>query len=345
MGGRRGGAAELAALLRSAGLFDETLALAAARLAARYPAVVRRNLFVEYELGAEPTPSGFGLGLPWGHYDGWISAGHGFLRTTTGRAVGAAMADDPFTDDHAVYLNLFSDDDPDWIEYDIDVGTLGDAPFVFFRAPSRLRALTGEGQVRALCGLIPGAPQGGDFAVLLETLLQQGPVGLYRLGRSRRRGEGWWRAILTELERDQVAAALRRFGAADYEAPLALAAAFYEGRVDTPGARFALSVDVKDAAITALDVEGPYLMRIGGPQVRAGALTDYLGGLAQLGTLNPAMAAWLGAQVRREVIAPDMRNGLQVQLRHLKQRFLGAPHLRTKAYLHIEVTPMPAEAL
>jgi hypothetical protein len=325
-------------------LLDEAPAMAAARLAARYPAVVRRNLFVEYELGPDRTPSGFGLGLPWGQYDSWISRDHGFLKTPIGRAVAAAMADDPFMDDNALYLNLFSDDDPDWIEYDIDGGVLGEAPFVFFRPPSRLRALTRPDQVRTLCGLIPGAPPGGDFAVLLDILLKHGPAGLYRVGRSRRRGEGWWRAIVTELDHAQVAAVLRRFGAADYEAPLDLATAFYEGRADRPGARFALSIDVTGAAVTALDVECPYLMRIGEPQARIEPLTELLAGLTRLGTLSPAMAAWLGAQVSRDVTAPDLAKGLRVQLRHLKHRFLGAPHLRAKAYVHLQLAPAAALA-
>ena len=328
----------LRTLLQSAGLFGADLAGQAAALASAYPRIAGRNLFAEFELGAGIVPSGFGLGLPWGEYDRYLVRDHWFLETPEGRAITAALAADPFAADHQVYLNLLSDDDPDWIEYDIDAGRIDPAPFVFFRPPSRFLNLSEPEQATELCGLLPEAQ--GDFHRLLERLLALGPVGMYRVGVAAQRGANWWRAILTNLDAGQAAAALTGLGAKDFERPIDLAVEFYGARADAPGARFALSVDVKAGRIAAADVEFAYAFRISDLEERTAAFDALVQRLTEANLLTPPAAAWTSANCVRGV--PASAGGLRVQLHHLKQRYFGPNHLRAKAYLHLEMVEEPA---
>ena len=227
--------AALAELLQVSQLFDQDLSFEVARLAGCFPAVVRRNMFVEYELGERRVPSGFGLGFPWGLRDRYIATDHWFPRTGVGRAIESALSADPFVSDHAVYLNLLSDDDPDWVEYDIVEGRLDMAPVVFVRPPSRFRTISTREHVRSLCELLPGASPGGEFAGMLDVLVGLGPAGIYRVGLAQQRGQGWWRALITNLRDDQVAVALGSRGATDFEELLELARMLYFERTTRRG--------------------------------------------------------------------------------------------------------------
>ena len=323
--------------LQGAGLFGADLASQAGALAAAYPRIAGRNLFAEFELGAEVVPSGFGLGLPWGEYDRYLVRDHWFLETPAGRAITGALAADPFAADNRAYLNLLSDDDPDWIEYDIAGGRIDPTPFVFFRPPSRFLNLSSPQQAGELCGLLPEA--GGDFHRLLERMIAPGAIGMYRVGAAAQRGSDWWRAILTNLDAQQVGAALADLGARDFKRPIDLADEFYAGRADAPGARFALSVDVNAGRITAADVEFAYAFRVSDLDDRAAAFDALVRRLAAEGLLTPQAAAWTSANCIRQVSGPA--GGLRVQLHHLKQRFFGPNHLRAKAYLHLEMVGEP----
>lgn len=330
-------------LLNHAGLLEKDLSLQAARCARHFPAVVGRDMFVEYELGENRIASGFGLGFQHGLYDHYIATDHWFLKSSVGGAIETALSADPFKSDHEVYLNILSDGDPDWVEYDIDQGRLDETPFVFFRLPSRFQLISTPDQARGVCELLPDAGRNEQFATLLALLVGMGPAAMYRVGRAKQRGTGWWRAIISYLREDQVVAALLSLGASDFEAPLALARELYAGRADKPGACFALSIDVQDGGITAVDVECPYLFRLGDPAVRNSAFTDLAMQLVRHGTLSPATGDWLTSNgCCREIIAPQSGARMQVRVHHLKFRFLGSPHLRTKVYLHLEMTAPPA---
>jgi len=332
----------LTQLLGASGLVDPALAQQAGVLAGRFPTPVQHDLFLEFEFGDEAVPAGFGLGFPAGALDRFRALQHPFLATALGQSLEAAFADDPFADDHREHLNLFGDPDPDWVEYDVSEGRMDTTPFVFFRLPSRLRRLASADNVRELCAILPGRAATGDFANLLNRIVTHGPASPYRIGVARSRGAGWWRAIVTDLDLEQVVLALEGLGAAHYEGPLGPASRLYEQGMDRPGARFALSIDVLDDRITAVDVECPFLFRIADPQGRAGPLRDYVREIADLGIVSGATAAWIQDNVVRDVTLPQGGASLKVMLHHLKFRLFGQPHLRTKAYLHLGLISGPA---
>lgn len=296
-----------------------------------------RNIFLEFELKEEPVPAGFGLGFPPGVWDHYVATSHWFLDSPTGREIESAMSEDPLAADHLVHLNLFGDCDPDWIEYDVTGGRFDAAPFVFFRLPSRFRRISTQEHVRAFSELLPSKPSLNEFIGLLESLVANGPIAIYRLGLSRRRGPTWWRAIVTNLSEDQVAAALHDGGACDFREPLAIARGLYADRIDNPGACFALSIDVLDGRISALDVECPYLFRISDRQARGEAALNLLGNLAHSGILSAKTRDWLSDRCCMEVGTESLARSLRISLHHLKHRFFGSPHLRTKAYFHLEM--------
>ena len=328
----------LAELLEASGLVDQTLAQQAGVLTGRFPALVQRDLFLEFEFGEEAVPAGFGLGFSAGALDHFRVIRHPFLTTTLGRSLEVAFTDDPFANDHREHLNLFGDPDPDWVEYDISEGRIDATPFVFFRLPSRFRHLAGPEDVRELCTILPGRATNGDFERLLNRIVAGGSACPYRIGVARSRGAGWWRAIITDIDCEQVVVALESLGAANYEGPLGPASRLYEQAMDRPGARFALSIDVQDDRITAVDVECPFLFRIADPRARAGPLSDYAREIAAIGIVSAATAAWIEVNVVREVAMPDGGPSLRIMLHHLKFRLFGEPHLRTKAYLHLGLT-------
>ena len=332
----------LTQLLGASGLVDPALAQQAGVLARRFPAPVQHDLFLEFEFGDEAVPAGFGLGFPAGALDRFRALQHPFLTTALGQSLEAAFADDPFAADHREHLNLFGDPDPDWVEYDVSDGRIDTTPFVFFRLPSRLRRLANAEAVHALCALLPGAAGNSDFERLLNRVVTLGAASPYRIGVARSRGAGWWRAIVTDLDHEQVVVALNGLGGADPEGPLGPASRLYEQGMDRSGARFALSIDVLDDRITAVDVECPFLFRIGDPEARAGPLSHYVREIADLGIVSGATAAWIRDNVVRDVTLPQGGASLKIMLHHLKFRLLGQPHLRTKAYLHLGVASDPA---
>lgn len=333
--------AALGELLELAELFDPDLAKRVANLGGQFPSIAERNMFLEYELQEEPIPAGFGLGFLPGLLDYYMATNHRFLQSSAGLSLAAALSDDLFASDHAIYLNLLSDADPDWVEYDINAKQIGSTPFVFFRLPSRYRSINTPEQTRGLCAILPGGAGNTKFASVLNTLVDFRPVEMYRVGIARHRGRAWWRAIITGLEVDQVAAVLGSQGAAGFEWPLELARKLYAGRADTPGAKFALSIDIENDCISAIDVECPYLFRINDISIRRSAFKELLAQFATAGTIRPKVATWLAEHCHKEVACHDSRQHLSVMVHHLKHRFLGCPHLRTKAYLHLDMTTCP----
>ncbi len=329
--------AALAALLDASGLFDTALAADAAKLGGQFPAAVERNIFLECELAERASPAGFGLGFSPGDLDLYLARGGSFGSSPAGQAVEAALAADPFAADHAAYLNLLGDSDPDWVEYDIADRCIDPTPFIFFRLPSRFRVLTAPRQARDLCRILPGASDSGEFADLLDVLVALGRVNAYRIGVAQRRGQGWWRAIISNLHEDQVSAALTARGATDFERPLRRVRDFYATRIDNPGACFALSIDIQDDRIVAMDVETPYLFRIGNHAIRTTAFRDLLTTLAEDGIMPGSTATWLAGYCCRDVSVPGTARHLRVMVHHLKVRFLGSPHLRTKGYFHLDM--------
>lgn len=323
-------------LLTASGLVDPALAAQVGRLAGDFPANVQRDLFLEFELADRPIPAGFGLGFPAGDLDRFRAVGHAFLSSHRGRALRAALADDPFAEDHRKYMNLFGDSDPDWVEYDISGNHLAEIPFVFFRLPSRLRQISLPAQVLELCAELPGGA-GADFAALVRRAVELGTTAPYRIGVARSRGLGWWRAIITKLEFAQVLAALEGLGSVIDVRPLAAAARFYERGMDQPGACFALSIDVQDGRVTAVDVECPYLFRVADPAARAGPLSAYAREIATAGLVSAQTADWITDQAACEVTQPFGGPRLRSLLHHLKFRLVGEPRPRIKAYLHLEL--------
>lgn len=325
----------LTELLEASGLVEQALAQQVGLLAGRFPALVQRDLFLEFEFEEEAVPAGFGLGFSAGTLDHFRVVRHPFLTTALGRSLEAAFADDPFAADHREHLNLFGDSDPDWVEYDVCEGRVAATPFVFFRLPSRLRCLAGPEDVRELCAILPGRATNGDFERLLDRIVAGGSACPYRIGVAKSRGAGWWRAIITDIDCEQVVAALEGLGADNYRGPLELASRLYQRGMDRPGACFALSIDVHDDRITAVDVECPFLFRIADPNARAGPLSHYAREITAIGILSAATAAWIEENVVRDVTMPHGGPSLRIMLHHLKFRLFGEPHLRTKAYLHL----------
>jgi hypothetical protein len=336
----------LGELLESAALLGQDLAARVAYLSGQFPAAAERNMFLEYELLEQPIAAGFGLGFLPGILDYYIATDHWFLKSSAGCAIAIALSDDPFASDHATYLNLLSDTDPDWIEYDIAKTQVALTPFVFFRLPSRHRTICTPEQVRSLCEILPAGTANEQFALILMALIGFGPTKMYRVGVARQRGKAWWRAIITDLHVDQVVAVLSSQGGTDFRKPLEVARELYAGRADAPGACFALSIDIEDARISAIDVECPYLFRINDISVRKATLKAFLAQSVTAGAIHPRIATWLAEYCCKDVISNDSRRQLRVMVHHLKCRFLGSPHLRTKAYLHLDMTahsPLPME--
>lgn len=325
-------ASRLRGLLTASGLLDPGLSVDAAQLAGAFPDFTGADLFLEYDLGRHPIASGFGIGFPSGALDECIAFNHPFLETPEGQAVMSAFEADVFASDRAIYLDLFGDPDPDWIEYDIAEGHLDRAPFVFFRPPSRFRELQHAEQATAFCALAPDALGGGGFARLLDRLLARAPLLPYRVGRADRRGPNWRRVILTRLTRDQVEDCLADEDF-DLRAALDASEAFYE-HADTPGALYALSIDVVEGEVVALDVECAFLFRIADPGVSARAFDALAERLAAADIIAPAVAVWLSDNRFRIVSDPRTSGELIVQIHHLKHRIIGPGRPRTKAYLH-----------
>ena len=314
-------------------MFNEGLARQAARLTERFPTGVQQDIFLEFELGQQAAPAGFGLGLTAGELDHYRVVRHPFLRTSTGRAIESAFAQDPFAADHVLHLNLFGDADPDWIEYDIAFGKLDTAPFVFFRMPSRFARITNAEEVEGLCALLPGPATGSGFEQLLLHIAGAGAFCPYRIGLSARRGPDWWRAIISDLTADQVAIAAEYLNCSPPCELLRAACGLYDRAMDCPGARFSLSVDVTGGQIMALDVETPFLFRIEDPAARAAPFAEYVGRLTEMDLASSWTADWLNDNLFRVLRSPDGRAGLRILLHHLKFRLFGAPYLRTKAYV------------
>jgi hypothetical protein len=330
--------AALGEMLELSGLFDRELAVRVADLGGRFPAITERNMFLEYELREAPTPAGFGLGFLPGLLDHYRSRNHWFPNSPTGCAIEVALSDDPFASDHAVYLNLLSDSDPDWIEYDIENRQINPTPFVFFRFPSRYRTICTRKQARNLCETLPEGMASGEFSRMLGALVDLAPACMYRVGVARQRGRTRWRAIITGLREVQVSTALRDQRATDFSKPLEFARMFYAGRVDAPGACFALSIDIDTNRILAMDVECPYLFRIKDFSVRNLAFKELLAQLGEAGSISAQMENWLGEHCCMDLVSKNSLRQLRVMLHHLKFRFLGSPHLRIKAYFHLDMT-------
>lgn len=328
----------LHSLLAASGLVDVALAAQVGELAGEFPAIVERNLFLEFELSDCAAPAGFGFGFPAGALDRLRAVDHAFLLSPRGRPLRAALADDPFAADHCEHLNLFGDADPDWVEYDISDGRLAEVPFVFFRLPSRFRQVSQPAEVAGLCAALPGGAS-GDFEALMQSITLQGPAAPYRIGVARGRGFGWWRAIITELGVGQVQAALEGLEPLIDVRPLEAAAQFYASAMDQSGARFALSVDIQDGRVTAVDVECPYLFRVADPCARRAPLIAFLQEIVAAGLVSHSVAGWIADQAVRELAATCSQPGLRSQLHHLKFRLFGEPRPRIKAYLLLELLP------
>ncbi len=327
--------AALAQLLEASGLLDRALALGAGEIAGRFPAPVQSNLFLEFEFAEGPVPAGFGLGFEAGQLDHYRVVRDPFLSSAQGRSLQAAQADDPFAADHREHLNLFGDRDPDWVEFDIADALIAPTPFVFFRLPSRFRNIADTAEVGDLCAVLPGQDRGGEFSRLLDRIVAVAPACPYRIGVASSRGTGWWRAIVTNLNRRQVEAALTDLDADGLDGVLAPAARLYDRWMDNPGACYALSIDVNDDRVTAVDVECPYLFRVADAKARIEPLGDYAREIAGSGLVSPANAAWISGNAVRDVVSGQGNSTLRIMLHHLKFRLFGEPRLRAKAYLHL----------
>lgn len=337
--------AALAKLIQVSGLLDGTLALGVGEIAGRFPEPVQSNLFLEFEFAEGPVPAGFGLGFEAGLLDYYRVVRDPFLSSAQGQSLQTALARDPFAADHREHLNLFGDRDPDWVEFDIADALIAPTPFVFFRLPSRFRNVSDAAEVSALCAILPGQALGGEFSRLLDRIVAVAPACPYRIGVARSRGAGWWRAIMTNLNRRQVEAALTDLDADGLDGVLAPAARLYDRWMDSPGACYALSIDVNDNRVTAVDVECPYLFRVADAKARVKPLGDYALEIAGSGLVSPANAAWISGNAVRDVGSSQVNSTLRIMLHHLKFRLFGVPRLRAKAYLHLCLVaePRPSE--
>ena len=334
----------LAKLLQLAGLCERKLALNIAAHASQFPAVTGRNFFLEYELFEKPVPAGFGLGFRPGVIDQYLGTEHWLFKTAAGKAIAKALTNDPFASDHATYLNVVSDSDPDWIEYDIAGEHVDPTPFIFFRFPSRFRTIRALEEAQGLYETLPTGAGHGDFARVLQALVDSGPAEMYRLGIAPQRGRDWWRVIITFLTHEQVTAALQTAGAGDFEISLECALDFYVAYGNHPGALFALSLDIRNLEITAMDVECPYLFRVKDPALRETGFKKFNQELVQSGLMAGHTADWLCDYCVKDVMVEEFPSRLRITLHHLKQRFLGNPHLRTKAYFLLELLSNPDSA-
>ena len=333
----------LGRLIEASGLFDRGLATQAGALGGRFPASVQRNIFLEFELATEAIAGGFGLGFEAGQLDYYKIVRDPFLDSVQGLLLQAALIDDPFAADHRQYLNLQIDGDPDWFEFDVADGCIDTTPFVFFRIPSRFGVIASLADVHELCAVLPGRAIESDFARLLGRLVALGPARPYRIGVARSRGPGWWRPILTNLSLRQVEAALAGLTPDNFDSLLGPVARLYDRAMDSPGACFALSIDVQDDRITAVDVECPYLFRIAEPAARAGPTRAYTDELTAAGLISEQTATWIRHNVLRTIDPDGVNSTLRIMLHHLKFRLYGQPRPRVKAYLLLDLAERPGK--
>ncbi len=333
----------LSRLIEASGLFDRGLATQAGALGGRFPASVQGNIFLEFELATEAIPGGFGLGFEPGQLDYFKIVLDPFLDSAQGRSLQAALIDDPFAEDHRQHLNLQIDGDPDWVEFDVADGCIDTTPFVFFRIPSRFGVIASLADVHELCAILPGQAMESDFSKLLARIVALGPARPYRIGVSRSRGPGWWRPILTDLSLRQIEAALAGLTPDKFDDLLGPVARLYDRAMDSPGACFALSIDVQDDRITAVDVECPYLFRIAQPDARAGPTSAYTDELTAVGLISEQTATWIRENVVRTVNLDGVHSTLRIMLHHLKFRLYGQPRPRVKAYLLLDLAERPGK--
>lgn len=331
----------LAQLIETSGLFDRGLATQAGALGARFPALVQRNIFLEFELAREAIPGGLGLGFEAGQLDYYKIVRDPFLDSVQGRSLQAALIDDPFTADHRQHLNLLIDGDPDWVEFDVADGCIDTTPFVFFRIPSRFGVIASLADVHELCAILPGQAMESDFPRLLDRIVAHGPAHPYRIGVARSRSPGWWRPILTNLSLRQVEAALAGLTPDNFDGLLGPVARLYDNAMDSPGACFALSIDLQNDRITAVDVECPYLFRIAEPAARAGPTRAYTDELTAAGLISEQTATWIRHNVLRNIDLDGVNSTLRIMLHHLKFRLYGQPRPRVKAYLLLDLAKRP----
>lgn len=333
----------LARLIEASGLFDRGLAAQAGALGGRFPALVQRNIFLEFELAREAIPGGFGLGFEAGQLDYFKIVRDPFLDSVQGRSLQAALIDDPFAEDHRQHLNLLIDGDPDWVEFDVADARINTTPFVFFRIPSRFGVIASPADVHELCAILPGRATESDFSRLLDRIVAHGPARPYRIGVARSRGPGWWRPILTNLSLRQVEAALAGLTPDKFDRLLGPVARLYDRAMDSPGASFALSIDVQYDRITAVDVECPYLFRIAEPAARAGPTRAYTDELTAAGLISEQTATWIRHNVLRTIDPDGVNSTLRIMLHHLKFRLYGQPRPRVKAYLLLDLAERPGK--
>jgi len=331
----RVGRTALAELLETGGLCGARLCTRVAARASKFPTIVQRNIFLEYELSAFPAVAGMGVGFPAGVLEEYAVTNRAFLQGATGLAIQAAMSNDPFAKDHEAYVNARSDRDPDWVEYDVSGDEIEKTPFVFFRSPSRHRTIRSRSQINQVCQLLAVAPS-AEFAILLRALVDSGPIVLYRVGVAHHRGPGWRRLLISHLCKSATLLALTWIGSIEFARVIEASEAFYGTRADAPGALYSLSLDVNGGQLSALDVECPYLFRVKSSSHRSEPFRAYLDLLVSTGHIDVNAAHWLSHFCTRTIDSGDRKSALSVSVHHLKHRLMGEPRGRAKAYLHLE---------
>jgi hypothetical protein len=331
-------AAALYRRLERVGLFDRVQSLNLSAFICRFPAIVRGNIFVEYELQPAPALAGCGVGFAPGILDRYSATGHRFCESDCGREIFSLLEKDPFAHDH--YLNIPADPDPDWIEYDVFRDAIGERPFVFHRFPTRYRNVSCPPHLGRLLADLPAELASEQLAAILSTAVELGPIGMYRAGFAPHRASDWCRVVVDRLNLDQIAAVLRGFGVQELPSPLEFVRDVYGCRNVRADTLFALSVDVQNGRVGRVDVECPYFPRFADPSVRRTVLDGVLALLVREGVLTESSAAWLAAQVREDANL-DIP-GTKLAIHHLKFRCLGSPLRRVKAYFLlglVETTP------
>ncbi len=327
--------------LVSAGLLTSRQRAELLRHAAGFPALPAHRLFLEYRVGTHLSLEGYGHGFDaqtirqLGAWDQGFTA-IGPLRT--------ALDGDPFARDRRRYLDTTADDDPNWIEYDVDGGRLSDVPGVFFGFPARFRSMSDPERARALEARLdpllrrPGSG-GASFWDLLDALIESKsagatPVGLYRFGLCARRRPDWARVVLNGISGEEFDSAGRRLAMAVEQEPLRWVVRHLAGLGNTDP-HIAASVGVIGGTVDAIDVECPFFNRVSDDEERRAQVAEFCGLLVDRGLVAGSVADTLARAAALRIDPSDGPTRALLLLDHFKFGMAGSTSGRVKVYFEV----------
>jgi len=335
----------------SAGLLDEGQVSRLAGHAAGFPAMSVHKLFFEFELQRDTGAlalAGYGHGFRPPALAALLDEQAPFVSSELGRQIIAALRTDPF-DPSGQRSRRSQDGEPEWIEYDVDDGTIAALPGLFFALPAKLRRLHTMAQIEELLEELAArtpALRETDETASAQTLAgflrelgraefdHGNPLRAYRVGLSENRAPGWLRLLVGGLRSESLDSLAERAVEGPYLAQVSRRnAALFSG---DERSKLTASIDLVHGQLRAIDLEGPYLFHLRDWTRRAELGAEFCARLAADGIIAPTLADRLAPLIVVEPPrSPVSGRRALLLVNHFKFGVAGRHHGRVKLYFEL----------